>query len=340
MQQLGVALIGCGMVAHVHISALKEIKEAKICGVCECNPEVLQNFSNQYKIHAYQSYEKLLEDPEVNTVIITLPPSLHVEYGLKAAEAGKNIILEKPFDINVEKAHDLINICHRYKKRLAVIFQNRFTTAAQKIKDALNKKLLGRLILGDAYVKWYRTPEYYKSRSWRGTWSMEGGGALINQAIHIIDLIQWFMGGIKSITGIIKTAIHKIETEDLGVAIVEYTNGAIGIIEGSTAIYPGLKERIEIHGEKGSIIYEGGNIKEWKVDGCKEKDYIDEEKITYGETNSPVITQVNHKTQLQEIIRAFLKNKDPLVNGEEGLKSLRIVCSIYESSQKRERIFL
>ncbi len=340
MQQLGVALIGCGMVAHVHIAALKEIQEAKICGVCECNKEVLQNFSNQYKIPAYESYEELLEDPEVNSVIITLPPALHVEYGLKAVEAGKNIILEKPFDIDIEKAEDLIKKCHKNKKRLAVIFQNRFTPAAQKIKDALSKKLLGRIILGDAYVKWYRTTEYYNSRPWRGSWNMEGGGALINQAIHIIDLLQWFMGGIKSINGIIKTVIHKIEAEDLGVAIVEYSNGAIGVIEGSTAIYPGLKERIEIHGEKGSIIFEGGNIKEWKVIGCNEKDYIDEEKITYGETNSPVISYVNHKAQLLEIFQAFLKNRDPLVNGEEGLKSLRIIRGIYDSSIKGERIFL
>lgn len=340
MQQLGIALIGYGNVAHVHIAALKEIPEVKICGVFGRNPDRLQNFCNQYKISAFQSYEKLLEDPDVNIVIITLPPVLHAEYGLMAIEAGKNIILEKPFDINVEKAQDLINKCHKYKKHLAVIFQNRFTPAAQKIKDALDKKLLGRLMLGDAYVKWYRTPDYYKSRAWRGTWDIEGGGALINQAIHSIDLLQWFMGGVKSITGIIKKAIHKIEAEDLGLAIVEYTNGAVGIIEGSTAIYPGFKERIEIHGEKGTVIYEAGSIKEWKVDGCIEKDYIDDNEIIYGETNSPAITHVNHKAQLQEIILAFLKNKEPLVNGEEGLKSLRIIRGIYESSQKRECIFL
>lgn len=340
MEQIGVALIGCGMIAHIHMTALREISEAKICGVCECRSEVLLNFSNKYNIHSYQSYSKLLEDPEVNTVIITLPPGLHVEYAMKAVDAGKNIIIEKPFDTNIKKAQALIKKCREKKLRLSIIFQNRFTPSARKIKDTLDKGLLGKIILGDAYVKWYRSPEYYKSGPWRGTWDMEGGGALINQAIHTIDLLQWFMGGIKSLVGVVKTSIHKIETEDLGLAIVEYNNNSIGIIEGSTAIVPGFKEKIEIHGEKGTIIFEGGNIKEWKVEGFNEKNYVDEEKITYGETNSPAISPVNHKAQLQEILQSIINNRDPMVNGEEGLKSLQIICGIYESSKKGKRIFL
>ena len=160
------------------------------------------------------------------------------------------------------------------------------------------------------------------------------------QAIHTIDLLQWLMGGVKSVNGSVRTSVHRIESEDLGVATVEYHNGAIGVIEGATAIRPGFKDRIEIHGEKGSIILEGGNIREWKVEGCNEADYVDEEKVVYGATNSPAISHVNHKAQLQDVINAILGDREPLVNGEEGLKTLQIVLGIYKSSEKKRRVDL
>ena len=267
-----------------------------------------------------------------------LPSSYHGEYGIKAAVSGKHVVVEKPIDIRLTQARRLIEACRHYQVKLSVIFQNRFTPAAQKMRKAIDQGLLGKLILGDAYVKWYRSPDYYRSNAWRGTKSIDGGGALMMQAIHTIDLLQWLMGGVKSVTGFIKTSLHQIESEDLGVAAVEYRNGAVGVIEGSTAIHPGFKERIEIHGEKGSIILEGGNIKEWKVEGCNESDYVEEQKIVYGSTSSPAISHVNHKAQLQNIVAAIQNRGEPLVNGEEGLKSIQIVLGIYESSEKGQRV--
>jgi predicted dehydrogenase len=154
------------------------------------------------------------------------------------------------------------------------------------------------------------------------------------QAIHIIDLLQWMMGGVKRVCGLARTSTHAIESEDLGVAVVEFSNGAVGVIEGSTAIQPGFKERIEIHGRKGSVILEGDNITAWKVEGCNEADYVDEVKVSYGSTSSPAISHTNHKAQLEEIVASIQKNADSSVNGEEGLKSLRIILGIYESSEK------
>ena len=340
MNQIGVALVGCGMVAATHIMALKEIPVAKICGVWNRTRETMLAFAEKHKVNTYDSYQAMLSDPEVNTVIITLPPALHGDYGLQAVKAGKNIIIEKPIDIDPEKAGRLIQACRKSNLKLAVIFQNRYTAAAQKLKAALDQGVLGKVILADAYVKWYRSPEYYKSGAWRGTWEIEGGGALITQAIHTIDLVQWFMGGAHSVYGRIKTAIHQIETEDLGLAIVEYKNGALGVIEGSTAVSPGFKERIEVHGEKGTIVLEGGNIKVWKVEGQRESDYVAAEHVSYGDTNSPAISHVNHKVQLEEVLHAFLHNEEPLVNGEEGLKSLQLVKAIYTSSQTGRQILL
>jgi predicted dehydrogenase len=259
---------------------------------------------------------------------------------MKAAAAGKHVIVEKPIDVTIPKAKALIDACRTHNRRLSVIYQNRFTPAAGRLRKALDQGLLGRLILGDAYVKWYRSPAYYGSNAWRGTRAIDGGGALMMQAIHTIDLLQWLLGGVKRVCGLVRTSTHAIETEDVAVASVEFANGAIGVIEGSTAIQPGFKERIELHGQKGSAILEGGNITAWKVEGCTEADYVDQQKVSYGSTSSPAISHVNHKAQLEEIVASIRKDADSSVNGEEGLKSLQIVLGIYESSRKGQWIDL
>lgn len=334
MKKVGIAIIGNGMVAHVHASALQGLAEANVCGVWGRNQVSAAEFADKYAIPVYQTYESVLADPRVEAVINCLPPGYHADFGIKAAIAGKHMFVEKPIDISLEKATQLVKAYRDRGLTLSVVFQNRFTPAAQKVKAALEAGLLGKIIQGDAYVKWYRSPEYYKANAWRGTHAIEGGGALINQAIHTIDLLQWFMGPVKSIFGHIRTALHSIETEDLGVAVLEWQNGAVGVIEGSTALWPGVKEKIEIHGEKGFITLEGGNITAWKVQGCDEANYVDPAKISYGLTNSPTISHVNHQLQLADFIAAIRENRDALVTGEEGTKALAIVLAIYASSRQ------
>jgi predicted dehydrogenase len=328
------------MIAGVHLAALKEIPDARIVGAWSTPPEEARRFSELHQIRGYQSFDEMLADPEVHAVILCIPSGYHAEYGMKAASAGKHVIVEKPIDVTLGKARALIETCRKNNRRLSGIFQHRFTPAARKLRKALDEGFLGRLILGDAYVKWYRSPAYYASNTWRGTKAIDGGGALMMQAIHIIDLLQWLMGGVKRVCGLVRTSTHAIESEDLGVAVVEFVNGAVGVIEGSTAIQPGFKERIEIHGHKGSVILEGGNITAWKVEGCNEADYVDEQKVSYGSTSSPAISHVNHKAQLEEIIASIQKNTDSSVHGEEGLKSLQIILGIYESSEKGQWIDL
>lgn len=337
---IGVAVIGTGMVANVHVSALKEITTANLCGVWGRTEASAQAFASSHGIVCYRSYAEVLADPSVDVVINCLPPGNHAEYSIAAAAAKKHVVVEKPIEISVKRANALIEACRSNGVTLSVIFQNRYTPAACKIKQALEAGVLGKLLLGDAYIKWYRSPEYYKANAWRGTLAIEGGGALINQAIHSIDLLQWLMGGVKRVTGMVRTTTHSIEAEDLGIAMVEFANGALGVIEGSTAILPSYKERIELHGQKGSIILEGGNIREWKVEGMNEADFVQPEKISYGVTNSPAISHVNHKAQLEEIIGAIEQGREPLVNGEAGLKALEIILAVYRSSKTRESIEL
>ncbi len=340
MEPLGIAIIGCGMISKIHLAALREIPESRICGVWSRKPETTKRCADEYGIRAYESFQAVCDDSEVKIIILCTPPGLHVDQGLLAAAAGKHLIIEKPLDVDCGKGKKLVETYREKGLKLAVIYQNRYTKAARQVKAAMDQGLLGKLILGDAYVKWYRSPEYYASADWRGTWEVEGGGSLITQAIHSIDLLQWFMGKVKSISGAIRISTHQIQTEDLGVAVLEFDNGALGVIESSTAIVPGFKERLEIHGQKGTIILEGGNIKEWKVEGCNEADYLQPEKISYGKTDSPAISFVNHQTQLQEIISSILNGKEPEVSGEEGLKSLEIVQGIYRSSQKGQKVYL
>lgn len=337
---IGVALIGAGMVANVHASALKEIASAAIRGVYDRSEAAVQTFTERHGIPSYKQFADVLADPTVDVVIICLPPGNHAEFSIAAAAAKKHVIVEKPMEISVQRSQEMIAACREHGVKLSVIFQYRYTLAACQVKQALEAGALGKLILADAYVKWYRSPEYYQSSTWRGTLAVEGGGALINQAIHTIDLLQWLMGGVKSVNGMVRTTTHSIEAEDLGVAVVEFANGALGVIEGSTAILPSYKERIELHGQKGTIILEGGNIREWKVDGMEESDYVLPEKTSFGVTNSPDISYANHKAQLEEILDAIEHDREPFVNGEEGLKALEVITAIYRSSATRQRIDL
>ena len=340
MKRVGIAILGSGMVANVHASALQESAGADVRGVWGRNQAVASEFAAKYGMAVYPDFAAVLADPTVDAVINCLPPGYHAEYGVKAAAAGKHLFVEKPIDVSLEHAAQLVKAYRERGLTLSVVFQNRFSPAAQKVKAALDAGLLGRIIQGDAYVKWYRSPEYYKANAWRGTHAIEGGGALINQAIHTIDLLQWFMGPVKSICGHVRTAVHAIETEDLGVAVLEWQNGAVGVIEGSTALWPGVKEKIEIHGEKGFFTLEGGNITAWKVQGCEESEYLTPVKVSYGETNSPAISHVNHQAQLEDFIAAIKEKRDALVTGEEGTKALAIVLAIYASSRQGKTIVM
>jgi predicted dehydrogenase len=332
MATIGVAVAGCGMIGGVHVTALKEIPEARAVGAWSRSPERGQQFAAQHQIRGYRTYEELLADPTVDAVIITLPSGHHAEYGIKAAKAGKHVIVEKPIDVTEAKARSLIEACRKADRHLSVVFQNRYSTAAQKLRKAIDGGLLGPLVLGDAYIKWWRSPQYYASSAWRGTKAIDGGGALINQAIHTIDLLQWFMGGAKRVSGLVRTSTHSIESEDLGIATVEFQNGALGVIEGTTAVQPGFKERLEIHGRKGSVTLEGGFVTSWKVEGCDEADYVDPQPVSVGGSASPVISHERHRAQLADIVTAIRAGKPSMVSGEEGLKALKIVLGIYESS--------
>jgi predicted dehydrogenase len=283
----------------------------------------------------------------VDVVTVCTPSGAHEESAIKAAEAGKHVIVEKPIEVTLEKADRIIESCNRNKVLLGVIFQSRFSEGSQLLKQALEMDLFGRLTLGSAYIRWFRPQEYYDSGEWRGTLALDGGGALMNQSIHAIDLLRWFMGDVESVQAFTATLAHeKIEVEDTGAAILKFANGALGVIEGSTAAFPGYAKRIEISGERGTVVLTEDRITEWsfaeptKLDAPAKKLYSSDSSGTGGAADPMAINFSGHKAQFENFIDALNTGNRPLVDGVEGRKTLEVVLAIYRAGAESSRIDL
>lgn len=331
-KRIGVAIAGCGMIGQFHLDAIESVPEFEVIGVWDVNASLATDVAHKWNTKAFRSYEEILNDSNVNLVDICLPSGLHADYGVKAADAGKHVIVEKPIDVTVEAARQLVDACKASEVELAVILQNRFSPSIAKVKKALDENVLGRLLYGEATIKWYRPESYYTARQQRGTLQYDGGGALLNQGIHTIDLLLWFMGNVTSTRSLVRTSLHPIEVEDLATAIVEFESGAIGTITGSTAMKPGFPERIELYGEKGSIALEAGRIVRWKVDGDQEEAHLDAAPVGSGSSDPGGIPIENHIAQFQAIASAIFAGEQPPVSGEEAIKPLQLILDIYQMS--------
>lgn len=334
-KKLGFGIIGIGNISDFHAKCIQQIDNCGLIAVCSRSEDKAKKAAKEYGIPYSLNFKDLINRDEIDVVSICTPSGMHLEPALAAAQAGKHVIVEKPIEITLERADQMINACQKANVKLAMIFQNRFGDAVLKLHKAVQQGQLGRLILGDAYIKWHRTQEYYDTGGWRGTLKGDGGGALINQSIHTIDLLQWIMGPVKSVYGKVGTFTHKIEGEDTGLALLSFDNGAMGVIEGSTSTYPGFPERLEIHGEKGTIVLEGGKIKTWEVKGEHQQpeEFITDKK-TGGASDPMAISIEGHLAQYRDFVAAIQNDREPLVNGIEGKKALEIVLAIYQSSRE------
>jgi predicted dehydrogenase len=251
------------------------------------------------------------------------------------------VIVEKPIDVTLDRADRMIATCRTHRVKLAVIFQGRFMPAYRLLHAAVEGGRLGRLILGDAAVKWYRPAAYYATAPWRGTWELDGGGALINQSIHMVDVLQWVMGPVDAVSAFAGTLAHEgLPVEDTAVAALKFRNGALGTIEAGTSVYPGFPRRLEIHGERGGVMLEGDRIRAWDVPGMSEDERRRVAELTGPSVESGVAdprlsTHVDHQAQLEDFLFAIEHDREPLVNGEEGRKSLEIVLAVYQSARTR-----
>ena len=331
------AIIGCGAAAKIHAGALSGLENGRLYGVYDRHTDRAKAFAAEHNCTAFASLEELLACKDVDIVNICVPSGLHAEMAVAALNAKKHVVVEKPMAITKEQIGAMIAAAEKNAVKVAVITQYRFTPATQKVKRALDEGRLGKILLADFSGKYYRSAEYYASATWRGTMAMDGGGALMNQGIHGIDVIQYLLGGVQSVQAMCRTLRHDVEVEDSAYLLVEYKNGAIGCIHGTTTASPGYPRRIEINGTKGSIVLEEDSIVRWDVEG-------DDEPIGKRTVNSgadPMALNFGyHRLQLADLIAAIEEDRPPLVDVYEGKKPVEIILAAYESSRTGKKILL
>jgi UDP-N-acetyl-2-amino-2-deoxyglucuronate dehydrogenase len=349
MANHGFGIIGCGMIAEFHTRAINEIEGARVVAACTGNP------ANGAKIaglaeggcEVFDDLDAMLSRPDLDVVCVCTPSGAHLEPAVKAAKAGKHVVVEKPLEITLPRCDAIIDACDKAGVRLCTIFPSRFTDANLRLKEAIDAGRFGRLTLGDTYVKWWRTQQYYDSGGWRGTWDLDGGGALMNQAIHNVDLLYWLMGDVAEVQAMTATLAHvRIEVEDTAVASLRFKNGALGTIEAATSAFPGLLKRTEIHGDRGSARVEQDDITLWEF---QEKVPSDNEVFAAmagqtgfkaGASDPRGITHIGHRDQLVDFLQAIDEGRAPLVDGREGRKSVEIIRAIYRSAESGAQVTL
>ncbi|MEZ4969713.1 MAG: Gfo/Idh/MocA family oxidoreductase [Flavobacteriaceae bacterium] len=338
--KIGFGIIGTGAIASHHAKSIQELEDCELVAVCSSTEERAKKASEKYGVQAYSNLDNFLSRKDLDVVCVCTESGNHMEPIIAAAKAGKHIITEKPLEVSLERANRIISVCRAQGVKLGVIFQNRFNPSYLKLKQTVDQGALGKLILGNAYIKWYRDKDYYQSSNWKGTITGDGGAALINQGIHTIDLLLDIMQDVGSVFGKVKTMVHDIEGEDVGVALLEFKSGALGTIEGGTALFPGYKERLEIYGENGSVVYEGGQITSWNLKGGENSAKDSPEIPSSGASDPMSVDYRLHMAQIQDMVHAIRNDREPIVNGETAIKSLELIAAIYTSSKEKKAMEL
>lgn len=346
-RKFGFAIIGTGSVAHVHARAVKDMDGAELVGVYNSTMAKAETFAKEYGVKCYPAIDALLSDNDVDIVTIATPSGAHLDSALEVIKHKKHVIIEKPMEITTERIDILIKAAEENGVILSGLFQSRFYEASQVVKKAVDEGRFGRITLINAEIKWYRSQEYYDSVPWRGTWALDGGGALMNQGIHAIDLLCWFGGGIKSVSAFCSTLGHgNIEVEDTAAATVVFSNGALGIIEATTSCYPGFPKRIEILGTEGSAVLEEESIKCWSFRNEREEDgKIREKFMNYtassgGAADPTAIGWHGHRKVFEDVLNAVKNGTEPSITGEEARKSVALIEAIYKSNREHRAVEL
>ena len=343
----GFGIVGCGMIAGFHAKAIKDIEGANLVACQSRRLEAAEAFATEHGGKAYADLDAMLADPDVDIVTICTPSGAHLDPAVAAANAKKHVIVEKPLEVTLERCDAIIAACKENEVTLSTIFPSRFHDSSILLKKAVDEGRFGTLTLGDAYVKWFRTQEYYDSGQWRGTWELDGGGALMNQAIHSVDLLLWLMGDVAEVSAQTATLAHeRIEVEDVVTASLKFANGALGVIEATTAAFPGMLKKIEIHGNKGSAVIEEEDIKVWEFAQPKDDDQAIIEKYAAmtksggGAADPSAIGHAAHAKQISDVIEAIKTGSQLKIDGAEGRRSVEVILAIYEAAKSGSRVSL
>ncbi|QTM99014.1 gfo/Idh/MocA family oxidoreductase [Sediminibacillus dalangtanensis] len=327
-------VVGCGRVAGVHTEAIAEADHANLYALCDIDHNRIRKYADHYQVeNVYTDFEAMLRNPAVDVVNICTPHGLHAEMAVRAMEAGKHVMIEKPLAPTLEEADRIIKTAKRHRVKATVVQQNRFNEAILTTRRALQEERFGKLTYGTAYIRWRREQDYYDQDAWRGTKAM-ADGVLMNQAIHTIDLLVWLMGPVKRVTGRTATSQHRLEMEDLGIAMLEFESGTLGIVDGTTTVFPSdLGAGLNLFGQNGMVCI-GGNaanrIEKWRFG----RDFQQEENqvLALQKENPASVYGIGHKHCVKDFVQAIREDHNPFISLEDGRYALKLILAIYQSN--------
>jgi len=337
-------IIGAGVIGPTHAKAIRDLSgRAEVTAVADIEESRAADLAKKFGATAvYKDYRELLKNKDIDVVNVCVPSGLHGQVVKDAAKAGKHIVCEKPIEITLPKIDEMVKACKDANIKLACIFQRRMAPTSVELKKKIDSGAFGKMVMGSAYLKYYRSAEYYKSAGWRATWELDGGGALMNQAVHGVDLLQYYMGEPVSVNAYCETLSHDIKVEDTAVAVLRFKSGALGVIEGTTNVYPGSARKIEIQGTKGTAVLEDYNtlIKyEFEGQGDTSAKY-NEAKVKGGSADPTAMSRETHAKQFAAYIEALMAGKEPPIGAQEARKSVEIILAIYKSAKEKREVRL
>ncbi|MGB7395243.1 MAG: Gfo/Idh/MocA family oxidoreductase [Pricia sp.] len=364
MSKINIGIVGTGSIVDTYKKCIDEIEEAELVALYTKSSTRIPEVEKEFGVPVFSSMDAFLQK-DIDLVCVCNESGRHGEAIKAAARAGKHVLSEKPLETTPEKIDEVIEVCRAEGVKLGCTLQNRCGSDYRQVAEAVHSGKLGKLLMGNAHIDWYRPESYYADSDWKGTKEFDGGAALINQGIHTIDLLLHLMGSVGSVFGKVDTLVHPIEGEDVAAALLNFKNGAIGNITAGTALYPGYPERIEIFGEKGSVLMEGGKIKAWNLKKISvsetpaqetssqnigseevsrssnpEEQGTSEENGESGACDPTAIGYANHKEVIADMIEAIRNNSAPMVDGREARKAVAVINAIYESSKQGKLISL
>ncbi len=334
----GFGIVGAGVISSIHANAIASIPDARLVAVTDVEPQRAKSLAATHECAAEPDLDALLARDDVDVVSVCVPSGLHAKVGIRVAAASKHLVVEKPMDVSIEAADQLISAARAAGVKMTVISQHRFDQGLIELRRLLDDGQLGRLVLGEASTKWYRSQEYYDSAAWRGTWALDGG-SLMNQGIHYLDLLLWCMGPVAEVTAQFSTQTHQMEAEDTALAVLRFASGAVGTVGASTAIFPGFAQRLEISGTAGTVVIEDGDIIRRELAADSVGPGLRGSLTARGGAQSAAAAKpagldiASHAAQISDLLDAIDAGRAPSVTGEDGRAALAIVLAVYESAR-------
>ncbi|HEX6557590.1 MAG TPA: Gfo/Idh/MocA family oxidoreductase [Ktedonobacteraceae bacterium] len=351
-EKLRFGIIGCGVIGRLHAEAITSLPDAQLVAVADIIPKRAQELAEKYHVKPYSDFHEMLAREQLDVVDICTPSGQHGEEAIQVMRSGRHVIVEKPMDISNRAIEEMLRVQQESGVKLAVISQHRFDPVTREVHDMVEEQAFGRLVLGNAVIPWWRSQAYYDSGAWRGTWELDGGGVLMNQSIHSIDLLQWLMGPVKSVFAYTDTMVHRMETEDVAVAVLRFANGALGTISATTGAYPGASTRIEIYGDKGSAVIEDDQLSylhlarddseevgPYGVGAAKRAQRAGTADKSAAQDPAALAVR-SHALQIEDMIRAIREDGTPLLDGYGAKHPVEIILAIYESARTHQEVTL